>query len=104
MSMTLEEFNDLDEDQQIDVINRCADSIEHAAGLTREHDSYMIIEDAGADGEKMYIKQMSDGGITDDANGKLVQDYLTAQGVAFESDRLRSLLMNTDDFLRLFAN
>jgi hypothetical protein len=68
--------------------------------LADKHDG-VIVEEAGED--QVYVKFMSDGGKKDDANGRALQELLTKRGVKFEADRLRSLIMDSDDFKQLFG-
>jgi len=52
----------------------------------------------------VYLKMMSSGGVTDDANGIALQTHLKQRGIAFISNRPRSLSMLIVDFLNEFVN
>ncbi len=49
-----------------------------------------------------YIKFMSDHGVHDDANGKVLSAHLLREGCEIESSRFRSMTVRNADLVRLF--
>ncbi len=73
-------------------------------GVNAGHESNLLIEDGwGKNGCETYIKCMSDHGVTDDANGIAITDYLRTMGCVVESNRPRSMMVQTADLVRLFT-
>jgi hypothetical protein len=79
-------------DAQFEII---AVAIMTLPGMTKEHESDFVAEPAD-DGET-YIKFMSDRGVTDDANGTVLSQYMQSRGHAVESNRPRSMTLQNAD-------
>lgn len=72
--------------------DQIANLIFKVPGVTREHDSDVIVDDSTDDG--VYLKFMSDGGRTDDRNGMALRDHLWKHNVATTQRRYRSMMAN----------
>ncbi len=89
-------------DNQLDQI---AHAIMQVAGVTKEHESDLLIEEMGEG--VTGIKFMSDRGVTDDANGIAFATYLMSHGCVIEPfmepNHLRGMVVDNDSLVRLFS-
>lgn len=79
-------------------VNTIVRAIFALPGVTREHDSDVIVEES-ADKDRLYFKFMSDGGRTDDRNGMALRDWCWAQDVTTTQRRHRSMEVPKADFI-----
>lgn len=70
-------------------------------GMNKSHDSGFII-DYGLHPSRMYIKFMSDAGVTDDQNGLTFAAYMRERGHKIEHVGTRSYVISTADMLKEF--
>jgi hypothetical protein len=76
---------------------RIFQALSEVPGLDTGHDFDVVIEGDEPDEDHLpstiYIKFMSDEGVSDDANGTAFAAFLSAYGVEFDQHRARSLMI-----------
>lgn len=98
--MKMEQFMKLNEKGKERAINS-ANFAKLVPGFDSSHNSSVLVEYVSE--FTIYLKTMSDHGVTDEANGKAIQDFLKSKTIWFQSDRARSLVMLIDDYLKAFT-
>ena len=68
-------------------------------GMNKEHDSSTLLED---DNGEMYIKFMSDRGVTDNHNGRVLREYLLSKEVWIHARTMRSMTVSNKDLREQF--
>jgi hypothetical protein len=101
--MDLQTFEIMDDEGQDVVLDLGATRIKEIPGFIHDYDSDLLFDLTGDSDEQVYIKTMSDGGITDTINGKILQGYLDEKGINFVANHPGSLIMELEDFFTLFC-